>query len=576
MIEEVKKRAQKWLDGNYDSETKERVRYLLENDENELIDAFYQDLEFGTGGLRGIMGVGTNRMNKYTVGMATQGLANYIKTVFKGDESIKVVIGHDSRNNSRYFAQITAEVFSANGIKVYLFDELRPLPVVSFALRHLNCQSGVMITASHNPKEYNGYKVFWSDGGQIIPPHDKNVIEAVKNIKNIEDVRFNGNGQNIESIGQEIDRDYLQRIQAQSLSPEIIRKHKDLKIVYTPIHGSGVRLVPAILEKLGFESVYHVPEQDVIDGNFPTVAYPNPEETAGLKMAIDKAKEVDADIVLATDPDADRVAVAVKNLKQEFEILTGNQTAALIGNYLMTLWEARKKLTGNEYVVKTIVTTELLRAIANKYSVECIDVLTGFKWISDVIKQNQGKKNFICGGEESLGFLVGDFVRDKDAVISGATISEIAAWSQENGKTLFETLIDLYIEFGFYKSHLISIVKKGLDGAEIIRKMMEEYRNHPPKEINGSPIVKVNDILDLTEKDSVQQTVKKLNFPKSNVIQYFLEDGSKISIRPSGTEPKIKFYFEVKEKLSDKSQYDEIDALLKQRISDIIKAMELE
>lgn len=572
----VNTRANKWLTGKFDSETKARVKYLMENDEAELSDAFYRDLEFGTGGLRGVMGVGTNRMNKYTVGMTTQGLANYLKQVLADEVQIKVAIGYDSRNNSKFFARITAEVFSANGIKVYLFDELRPLPVLSFAIRHLGCHSGVVITASHNPKEYNGYKVFWSDGGQIVAPHDKKIIQEVKKITEIADVKFDGDAKNIEIIGEEIDREYLPKIKAMSHIPEIIAKHKDLKIVYTPIHGSGYRLVPTILKNLGFENIFHVPEQDVIDGNFPTVKYPNPEEKAGLKLAIERARETDAEIVLATDPDADRVAVAVavRDRNNEFVILTGNQTASLLVYYLITQWKNKGKLRGREYIVKTIVTTELLKEIAHKFGVECFDVLTGFKWISDIIKRNEGQKTFIFGGEESIGFLCGDFVRDKDAVFSSAMIAETAAWAAENGKSLYELLIELYVEFGAFKSHLHSIIKKGATGAEEIGKMMVNYRDNPGSTINNSKIVRIIDYELGTNRDLVAGTEQAIrDLPKSNVIQFFLADASKISVRPSGTEPKIKYYFEVKAELESGDRFERVNQLLEERIEAMIASM---
>ena len=574
MLEQITKKAKTWLAGNYDERTKEQVKYLLENDEAELIDSFYQDLEFGTGGLRGVMGVGTNRMNKYTVGMATQGLANYLKKTFDS-QVIKVAIGYDCRNNSKFFAQVTAEVLSANGITVYIFDELRPLPEISFTVRHLNCQSGIMITASHNPKEYNGYKVFWDDGGQIVTPHDKNIIDEVKKIKNIDDVKFAGDDKNIEIVGAEIDKEYLKRIKSMSLSPDLIKKHSALKIVYTPLHGCGVKLVPQALEDAGFTNIYHVPEQDVIDGNFSTVKYPNPEEIEALNMALDKAKEVNADFVLATDPDADRMAMAIKNSNNEFVVLNGNQSASLFVYYLITQWKEKGKLTGNEYIVKTIVTSELLKAIANKNDVECFDVLTGFKWIADVIKQNEHKKTFIGGGEESIGFMIGDFVRDKDAVTSCATIAETAAWAAENGKSLFDLLIDIYLEFGMYRERLMYIVKKGVTGAEEIKKMMKNYRNNPMESINNSKVVRILDYDILKEKDLIAGTEKDIHLPKSNVLQFYLEDGSKISVRPSGTEPKIKYYFEVNQELKDKKQFVEVENLLNQKIDDIIASMGL-
>ena len=572
---EVINRAESWLEGKYDEETKKQVKNLIENDQAELIESFYKDLEFGTGGLRGIMGVGTNRMNKYSVGMATQGLANYLKKMFPDIEQIKTAIAYDSRNNSKYFAQITAEVFSGNNFKVFLFDDLRPTPELSFAVRYLKCQSGIVITASHNPKEYNGYKAYWDDGGQLISPHDKNVIEEVKKIKGIEEVKFEGKPENIEIIGESIDKVYLEKIKELSLSPEIIKKHKDLKIVFTPIHGSGTRLVPESLKKFGFENVFEVDEQKIPDGNFPTVKSPNPEEPAALSLAIKKANEIDAALVMATDPDADRVGIAVKDNNNEFILLNGNQAASLLIYYLLRKWKENKKLSGNEFIVKTIVTSELLKDIAIKNGVESFDVLTGFKYIADIIKQNEGIKTFIGGGEESYGFLVGDFVRDKDAVISCSIIVEIAAWAAENGKTLYETLIDVYHEFSFYKEKLLSVVWKGKSGSEEIQQMMIDYRNNPPKSINNSNVQVIKDYLLQKEIDLRTGAEKPIFLPKSNVLQFFSEDGSKISIRPSGTEPKIKFYFGVKSSLEDKNKFDEINSILDSKLDNIIKSLGL-
>ena len=572
----VLEKAQSWLEGNYDEETKQKVKYLIEDDPQELIESFYRDMEFGTGGLRGIMGVGTNRMNKYTVGMATQGLANYLKKMFPEIGQIKVAIAYDSRNNSKYFARITAEVFSANGFKVYLFDDLRPTPELSFAIRYFKCQSGIVITASHNPKEYNGYKAYWDDGGQLIPPHDKNVIDEVKKIKNIDDVKFNGIEKNIEIIDEEVDKEYLRRIKELTLSPEIIKKHKDIKIVYTPLHGTGVKLVPMCLKDFGFENIYSVDVQNVSDGNFPTVVSPNPEEPAALEMAIKKAKEVDATLVMATDPDADRVGIAVKDNKNEIILLNGNQAASLLIYYLITKWRENGKINGNEYIVKTIVTSELLKDIANKNGVESFDVLTGFKWIADIIKQNECEKIFIGGGEESYGYLVGDFVRDKDAVSACALIAETAAWAADYGKTLFDLLIDIYLEYDYYKEKLISVVRKGKSGAEEIQKIMENFRNNPPVSINNSEVVTIKDNLIQKEKNLITSEEKQITLPKSNVLQFFLKDGSKISVRPSGTEPKIKFYFSVKEKLDDKNKFDEVNNQLDKKIESIIKSLGIE
>jgi len=566
----ILERAKVWLEGSYDEETKKKVQQLIEDDQAGLTDAFYKELEFGTGGLRGVMGAGTNRMNKYTVGAATQGLANYLEKMFPDKEQIKMAIAYDSRNNNTFFAKITSDVMTANGIKVYLFDQLRPTPELSFAIRLLKCQAGVVITASHNPPEYNGYKAYWEDGGQLISPHDKNVIDEVNKIKNIDEISFERNEKLIEIIGEEVDKEYLNEIRALSLSPEIIRKQKDMGIVYTPIHGTGVKLVPEGLKSYGFENVYNVPEQDIDDGYFPTVKSPNPEEPAALSMAIEKAKKVNANLVMATDPDADRVGIAVRNDKNEFVLLNGNQTATLLINYLLKKWKENGKITGNEYIVKTIVTSEILKDIAEKNGVESIDTLTGFKFIAEVLRLLEGKKTFIGGGEESYGYLVGDFVRDKDAVISCCMIAETAAWAAEQGKTLYELLPDIYVEFGFYKERLLSVVRKGKQGAEEIKGMMENYRANPPKSINGSDLVMIKDYLVSKEIDLINESEKEIKLPKSNVLQFFLKDGSKISVRPSGTEPKIKFYFSVKENLPDKSMFEEINALLEKRLDDII------
>jgi phosphoglucomutase len=575
VLTEVKARARVWLDGNYDAETKKQVKYLLENDEKELIESFYRDLEFGTGGLRGIMGAGTNRMNIYTVGMATQGLSNYLKKNFSTLKQIKVAVGHDSRNNSRLFAETTANIFTANGFKVYLFDSLRPTPELSFAIRHFGCQSGVVITASHNPKEYNGYKAYWDDGGQIIEPHDKNIIDEVLSIKSVDEVLFKGDKSCIEKIGQEVDEIYTDQIKTLSLSPEIIARQNEMKIIYTPIHGTGVKLVPMSLKKFGFTHVIHVPEQDVSDGNFPTVHSPNPEETAALAMAIKKAEETDADLVMATDPDADRVGVAVKDGTGKFIILNGNQTASLLINYLLTKWSEKGKLKGKEYIVKTIVTTELLAEIASKYKVPCYDVLTGFKYIADIIKQKEGKMTFIGGGEESYGYLAGEFVRDKDAIISCSLIAETSAWAKDQGKSMYEMLLEIYREFGFYKERLLSVTKKGKEGAEEIRRMIEEYRSNPPKTINGSKVIKIADYELHEERDMDRGITNRIDLPKSDVLQFFTEDGSKISVRPSGTEPKIKYYFSVKGKLDSVEGFDKVSRQLDERIEAIMKDLQV-
>ncbi len=570
ILSEVREKAKRWLEGNYDKETKEQVKNLLEHNEKELIESFYRDLEFGTGGLRGIMGVGTNRMNIYTVGMATQGLSNYIKKNFQDLSEIKVAVAHDSRNNSRLFAETTANIFSGNGFRVYLFDSLRPTPELSFAIRHFGCQSGVVITASHNPKEYNGYKAYWDDGGQIIEPHDKNIIHEVQKIKTVDEVIYSGNKSKIEIVGHDFDELYTDQIKTLSLSPEIIKRQRDMKIVYTPIHGTGVKLVPMVLKKFGFSTIYNVPEQDITDGNFPTVHSPNPEETAALEMAIKKAEEVNADLVMATDPDADRVGVAVKDNSGKFIILNGNQTAALLINYLLTKWSENGKIKGKEYIVKTIVTTELLADIADRYKVAHYDVLTGFKYIADIIKQKEGKMTFIGGGEESYGYLAGEFVRDKDAVISCALIAETAAWAKDQGKSMFELLLEIYRKFAFYKEKLLSVVKKGKEGAEEIQQMMKNYRTRPPKTINESSVTKIADYQSGELMDIINSSVTKINLPRSNVLQFFTEDGSKISIRPSGTEPKIKFYFSVCGEMATIEEYEKTNRVLGKRIDNIV------
>ncbi len=572
----IAERAEKWLSADYDDETRNKVKDLMENNPVELTDAFYRDLEFGTGGLRGIMGVGTNRMNKYTVGMATQGLANYLKKMFAGRERISMAIAHDSRNNNTFFAGITADVMSANGIKVYLFDALRPTPELSFAIRHLKCQAGVVITASHNPPEYNGYKAYWEDGGQLISPHDKNVIEEVSKIKNINDVHFDRDDSLVELIGPEIDREYISRIKSLSLSPEAIMRQSDLKIVYTPIHGTGVKLVPETLKAFGFKNIYNVPEQDIPDGNFPTVKSPNPEEPAALSMAIEKAKAVGANLVMATDPDADRVGIAVRNDAGEFVLLNGNQTATILLFYLLQQWKANGKISGKEYIIKTIVTSEILDKMAESYGVESFDTLTGFKYIAEKIRLLEGKKQFIGGGEESYGYLVGDFVRDKDAVISCCMIAEAAAWAADQDKSLYDILPDIYTKFGFYKEHLISVVRKGKAGAEEIQAMMDNYRSKPPQLINNARVVMIRDYQQQIQRNLKEGTASAIDLPKSNVLQFILEDGTKISVRPSGTEPKIKFYFSVNESLPDKSAFDAVHDKLDARIQHIIADMGLE
>lgn len=569
-------KANIWLNGNYDQETKDTIQDYIDNNPNELIESFYRDLEFGTGGLRGIMGVGTNRMNKYTVGAATQGFCNYMKTNFPDKDQLKVAIAFDSRNNSPYFAQITADVFSANGIKVYLFENLKPTPQLSFAIRQFGCQGGIVITASHNPKEYNGYKAYWDDGGQLISPHDKNVIAEVNKIASVDNIKFKGDDSLIEVLNDDFDQIYLDHIKTLTLSPEVIKRQKDFKIVYTPIHGTGVKLVPDALKMFGFQNVHLVKEQSEPNGNgnFPTVKSPNPEETAALEMAMNQAKEIGADLVMATDPDADRVGIAVRD-GDDFVLLNGNQAATLLIYYLLTKWNENGKLKGKEFIVKTIVTSELLVDIANKYKVKYYDVLTGFKYIADIIKQLEGKETFIGGGEESYGYLVGDFVRDKDAVISCAMIAETAAWAKDNGLGMLELLKQIYVEFGFYKEKLISVVRKGKSGAEEIQKMMSDFRASPPTHMGGSKIVVIKDYQSSESIDLVNNTKTTINQPTSNVLQFFTEDGSKVSVRPSGTEPKIKFYFGLKGKLDKVEDYDKVNDELQQKIDLIVEELGL-
>lgn len=576
LLKQVTAKAQIWLGDGYDEETKAAVRAMLDNeDKTDLIEAFYKDLEFGTGGLRGIMGAGTNRMNIYTVGAATQGLSNYLKKAFADLPQIKVAIGHDCRNNSRKFAEVAADVFSANGIKVYLFDALRPTPEVSFAIRELGCQSGVILTASHNPKEYNGYKAYWNDGAQMIAPHDKNTIDEVNKITSVKDVKFRGNAELIEIIGEEIDRRYLDRIKTLSLSPEAIAHHHDMKIVYTPIHGTGVKLIPASLKNFGFTNIIHVPEQDVVSGDFPTVVSPNPEEPAALDMAIKKAIETDAELVMASDPDADRIGIAVCNDKGEFVLVNGNQIVMIFLNYLMTRNKELGLLKGDEYIVKTIVTTETIKTIAERNGFKMYDCYTGFKWIASVIRENEGKARYIGGGEESYGFLPEDFVRDKDSVSSISLMAEIAAWAKDKGMTMYQMLQDIYIKYGYSKEKGISVVRKGKSGAEEIVAMMKNFRENPMKELGGSPVILIKDYASLEATDVVNGTKSKLDMPvTSNVLQYFSADGSKVSIRPSGTEPKIKFYIEVRGiKMDNYADYDAANAAADAKIEAIKKEL---
>jgi phosphoglucomutase len=573
-IEDIRKKAQLWLGSEFNEETRNEVREMLEKDEKKLIDAFYQDMEFGTGGLRGIMGAGTNRMNIYTLGMATQGLSNYIIKQC-GNKGIKVAIAHDCRNNSRYFAETAADIFSANGFEVFLFESLRPTPELSFAIRYYKCQSGVVITASHNPLEYNGYKAYWNDGGQVVAPHDEGIIEEVRKIKSVNEIRFNGRKDSIRIIGKETDEAFLAEVLKMRLNPEVIKNHSDLGIVYTPIHGTGIKLVPPALKMFGFTNVMSVPEQDKTDGNFPTVKSPNPEEPGALKMAIQKAIETGAELVMATDPDADRLGIAVRDKKGEFVLLNGNQTGVILSWYILSQFKERKKYSGNEYIIKTIVTSDLIDTIASRFPVKCYNVLTGFKFFAELIRKLEGKEKYIGGGEESYGFLPGDYVRDKDAVASCALIAEAAVWAKSRGKSLYELLIDIYVEYGHYKEKLINIVRKGKEGADEIKAMMVGYRKNPPKGINNSKVIRINDYETLTSTDVITGKKSKIDLPKSDVLQFFLEDGSKISVRPSGTEPKIKFYFSVNTKLTLANKFEETSKLLDQRIEGIIIEMKL-
>ncbi len=571
----VLSKAQAWLDGAYDEQTKKEVKELIDNNMGELVESFYRDLEFGTGGLRGIMGVGTNRMNIYTVGAATQGLAQYLKHNFAGEE-IRVAVAHDCRNNSRLFAEHTADIFASNGFTVFLFDALRPTPELSFAIRELKCHSGVVVTASHNPKEYNGYKAYWNDGAQVTEPHDKNIIAEVNKITDIAMIQTGKNAENITILGEEFDQIYLDRVHSLSLSPEAVAKHADMKIVYTPIHGSGVKLVPASLRKFGFTNVTLCAEQANVDGNFPTVESPNPEERKTMSIAIETAAREGADLVLATDPDSDRIGVALRNQKGEYVLLNGNQTLALILSYQLTRWAELGKLDGNQYVVKTIVTSHMANAVADHFGVKCYDCLTGFKYIAKIIRENEGKATYIGGGEESFGYLAGDFVRDKDAVSACALAAEAAAWAKETmGITLYEWLQELYVKYGFFLEGLVSVVRKGKAGAEEIQQMMVDYRANPPKSILGSPVVKINDFKSLETTMVESGEVVKIDQDSSNVLQWFTADGTIVSVRPSGTEPKIKFYFGVKAPLASVEQYDEVHTLLNDKIEAIKAELKL-
>lgn len=570
----VQNKIDQWLNGNFDEESKKYIQNSLDEERfDELTDAFYKDLEFGTGGLRGIMGVGSNRVNKYTFGMATQGFSNYLIKKY-GDEQIRVVIAHDNRNNSETLAKIVADVFSANNIFVYFFEGLRPTPELSFAIRELKCHGGVMLTASHNPKEYNGYKAYGPDGGQFVSPFDKRVMEEVKKIESIDDVLWNRLDENIEIIGKEIDQKYIETIAGFSMSPEAIKRQKDLKIVFSPIHGTAGVLMPDVFKRFGFENVTLVESQMNTNGDFPTVIYPNPEEKEALTLALEKAREADAELVMATDPDADRVGIAVKNNKGDFVLLNGNQTGALLINYILTVWEKAGKLTGNEFIVSTIVTTNLINEIAASKGVDCYDTLTGFKYIGNLMTQLKGKKQFIAGGEESYGYLIGDHVRDKDAIVSAAFIAEMAAYYKDRGISLFEALLEMYRQYGIYREKLVSLTKKGKAGAEEIQQMMKNFRQNPPHSLGGSKVVRIKDYLTSEDKNIVTGDVKVLDYPPSNVLQFIMEDGSIASARPSGTEPKIKFYCSVKSKLMDNEDYEPVCTTLEKKLDMIIEGLQ--
>ena len=568
----IQEKIKTWLSGNFDPETKEQIKKLESANPSEVADAFYRNLEFGTGGLRGIMGVGTNRMNKYTVGMATQGFANYLKKNF-ADQEVGVAIAHDSRNNSRQFAEIVANVFGANGIKVFLFDSLRPTPELSFTIRQRKCKGGVVITASHNPKEYNGYKAYWDDGGQLVPPHDKNVIKEVEKIASVDEVKWSGGEKNITIISKDDDEAYIKMVKSLSVYPEVIERQKDLKIVYTPIHGTGIKMAPDVLKRFGFTNVTLVEEQIEPNGNFPTVVYPNPEEAEAMSFGLKKAKAIDADILAGTDPDSDRVGIGVKDKNGNWVLMNGNQTAVLAFNYMIEARKAKGIAQPNDMVVKTIVTTEMIDKFAAGNGIKCYNVLTGFKWIAELIKEKEGKENYVIGGEESYGLLIGDKVRDKDAISAVALLCEMAAYEKDKGRTLYDKLIDLYVKWGLYKEHLVSITKKGMDGQKQIADMMERFRSNPPKSLNNSPVVQLLDYERREGKNLQAGETWEIKLPKSNVLQFVLADETKISARPSGTEPKIKFYFSVNTKLEKAEDFDkknsELDAKIKKVIEDL-------
>ena len=570
----IQEKVDLWLKGNYDQATKDEISRLQAENPAELTESFYRSLEFGTGGLRGIMGVGTNRMNKYTVGMATQGYANYLKKSFPNKE-VRVAIAHDSRNNSRFFAETTANVFAANGIKVFLFQSLRPTPELSFTIRQLHCQGGVVCTASHNPKEYNGYKAYWDDGGQLVPPHDKNVIKEVEKIASVDEVKWGGGEANITMIGKDMDEAYIAMVKDLSVYPEIIEKQHNLRIVYTPIHGTGIKLVPEVLQRFGFSNVHVVDEQATPDGNFPTVIYPNPEESEAMSIGLKKAKQIDADILLGTDPDADRVGIGVKDKRGEWVLMNGNQTAVLAFNYMIEARKVKGLAQPNDMVVKTIVTTNLIDEIARRNGIKCYNVLTGFKYIAELIKEKEGSEHYVIGGEESYGLMIGDRVRDKDAVSAVALLCEMAAYEKDKGHSLYDKLIELYVQYGFYKESLISITRKGMNGQKEIADMMSAYRSNPPATINGSPVVELLDYELSSGKNLQTGESWVIDLPRSNVLQFILADGSKISARPSGTEPKIKFYFSVNTRLPNAADFDRVHAELNGRIEGIIKDLKL-
>lgn len=572
MDEVIRQRYQTWLGEEFDEETRTVIRRLEKDDPSELEDAFYRNLEFGTGGLRGIMGVGTNRMNRYTVGMATQGFANYLRATYPG-RKIHIAVAHDSRNNSKLFAEIVAHVMAANGIGVYLFEDLRPTPELSFAIRHLRCEGGVVCTASHNPREYNGYKAYWNDGGQLVPPHDKNVIAEVEKIRSVRDVRWSGGEHLIRKIGRELDQAYLDMLKTLSVNPEVISRQHDLGIVYTPIHGTGITLVPEALARFGFTRVQIVEEQAKPDGNFPTVVYPNPEESEAMALGLQKARSLDADILLGTDPDADRVGVGVKNHHGEWTLLNGNQTAVLVCSYMLEARKVKGLTRPNDMVIKTIVTTDMIDRIAEANGVACYNVLTGFKWIAEMIREKEGREHYVVGGEESYGLMVGDQLRDKDAVAAVAILCEMAAYEKDQGRSLFEKLIDLYVKYGYFRERLVSITRKGMNGQKEIAAMMESFRSAPPLSLNEVEVVRTLDYANGVETNLRTGDRKPISLPRSNVLQFILADGSKISARPSGTEPKIKFYFSVQETLGNASGFDAVTEKLDQRIDGLIASL---